>query len=103
MFLELGEAHAVINPLRPARAMLAHGGDAHGDTAHGDDAPRRAFAAARHRPTPRRELWPQLLTAACELRLAVLLALRMPVCGAWFVVGVWCIRRTKKVKKCSTS
>ena len=55
MFLELGEAHVVINPLRPARAMLAHGGDAHGDTAHGDDAPRRAFAAARHRATPRRE------------------------------------------------
>ena len=52
MFLELGEAHVVINPLRPARAMLAHGGDAHGDTAHGDDAPRRAFAAARHRVTP---------------------------------------------------
>jgi len=35
MFLELGEAHVVINPLRPARAMLAHGGDAHGDIAHG--------------------------------------------------------------------
>ena len=39
MFLELGEAHVVINPLRPALAMLAHGGDAHGDPdgdAHGD-------------------------------------------------------------------
>ena len=45
MFLELGEAHVVINPLRPARAMLAHGGDAHGDIARGDDAPRRTFRA----------------------------------------------------------